>query len=211
MTPRHHPGGDLLFDYATGALGPGPRLVVAAHLGACETCRRAVAKVEAAGGVLISSLPGAAMNADALALALARIERPPSPEPSPASAPADWIAVPAEVAEAARRRRWAGPGVWVAPLAAGPGKARSYLVRMGPGVQSPRHAHRGNEYVCVLKGALRDGDRLYRRGDFALNDESVDHRPRITQDGECICLVATDDAIAPRDWLVRLLQPFLGI
>jgi putative transcriptional regulator len=212
MTPRHHPDGARLIDYATGAARPGERLVLASHLGACPVCRRAVAEAEAVGGALLAALPGAAMDPDALALALARIERPRSPSPPPPPQPADWITVPPAVLRAARDyRRWAAPGVWVAPVDTGGGPTRSYLLGVAAGMSVPRHTHRGVEMVCVLKGAFLDRDDLHGPGDFACSDETVEHRPRITPDGDCVCLVCAEGPLVPRDWVGRLFQPLVGI
>lgn len=212
MSPHHHPTEDLLLDYATGALVGGPRLVLAAHLGSCPTCARAVGEAEAVGGMLLSGLPPVELNADALALALARIERPASSTSSLVLQREDWISVPGEVLRAARdHRRWAAPGVWVASVSTGPGAARGYLLGVAAGMRVPRHTHRGQELVCVLKGAYRDGETLHRPGDFACSDEAVDHRPEITTEGECVCLVAAEGPLIPRDWVGRLFQPIVGI
>ncbi len=212
MSPHHHPTEDLLLDYATGALTGGARLVLAVHLGSCPTCARAVGEAEAVGGMLLSGLPPVALKADALALALARIERPANFTGSLIQQREDWISVPGEVLRAARdRRRWAAPGVWVASVFNGPGAARGYLLGVAAGMSVPRHTHRGQELVCVLKGAYRDGETLHRRGDFACSDEAVDHRPEITTDGECVCLVAAEGPLVPRDWVGRLFQPIVGI
>jgi putative transcriptional regulator len=212
LTPRYHPDDALLLDYATGALKGGRRLVLAGHLGACPKCRRIVEEAEAMGGALLQALSPVPMERDALSRALARIERPPPPEVSSLAPPADWIDVPGEVLRAAKQRgRWAAPGVWVAPIFRGPGKARTYLLGVGPGMSVPRHTHRGSEMVCVLKGAYVDGEMLHGPGDFARNDETVDHRPRVTSDSECVCLVAADSALVARDWVGMLFQPFVGI
>jgi putative transcriptional regulator len=211
MRPQHHPGATLLVDYGTGALERNARLVVAGHLGVCESCRRAVAETEEVGGALLAVLPPARLQPDALAIALARIERP-APVAIVPTSRSDWIAVPPEVIEAARtRRRWAAPGVWVAPVARGPGKARSYLLGIAAGMAVPRHTHRGAELICVLKGAYRDREAIHGPGDFACNDETVEHQPRTTADGECVCLVAAEGALVPRDWVGRLFQPLVGI
>jgi putative transcriptional regulator len=211
MRPQHHPAAFLLVEYGAGSLGRNARLVVAGHLGVCERCRRVVAGTEELGGALLAALPPARLQPDALALAMARIERPTS-EPAIPSSPSGWIAAPPEVIEAARRRRrWAAPGVWVAPVARGPGKSRTYLLRVAAGMGVPRHTHRGSEMVCVLKGAYRDGDALLRPGDFAYSDESVEHQPRITAEGECVCLVAAEGTLIARDWVGRIFQPFVGI
>jgi putative transcriptional regulator len=210
VTPRHHPDELLLFDYAAGALAIGSRLVVETHLGTCAVCRREVAGIEAIGGAMLSDLPPAALLPDALSLALARIERPAPGMVSPAS-PVGWIAVPAEVAAAAAHRRWAAPGVWVSPINRARRGPRSYLLGVGAGIGVPRHTHKGDEMVCVLKGAFIDGDARFEPGDFVLSDETVDHRPRITDDGECVCLISADSALVARDWIGRLFQPLVGI
>jgi len=214
MHPAHHPDHDLLIDYAAGRLATGQALVLSAHLGACAACRGDVELAEAAGGALLVDLPPADLAPDALARALARIERPhpAAVRATPPAAAADWITVPTDVVEAARRRRrWSAPGVWVAPIASGPGDLRTYLLRVGAGMSVPRHTHRGAEMVCVLKGAFVDGEETYRPGDFALSDSAIEHQPRITPDGECVCLVAAQGALIPRDWVGRLFQPFVRI
>jgi putative transcriptional regulator len=214
LTPRHHPSEDLLVDFATGALAHGARMVIAAHLGACSICSVAVAEAEAIGGALLSALPPTPLKDHALALALAQIERPPAASRPPLALTfeKDWIFVPREVLEAAQqRRRWAAPGVWVAKIGAGPDKARHYLLGVAAGMHVPRHTHRGREMVCVLQGAYRDGERLHMPGDFACNDETVDHRPQITADGDCVCLISADGRLVPRDWMGRIFQPLVSI
>lgn len=212
MTPRHHPTTERLIEYAAGSLVPERRLVVGSHLRACHACAAEAAMVEAVGGVLLDALPGASMAPDALALALARIERPEPPRPARAEAMPGWIDAPSTVVEAARRRRrWAAPGVWVAPVVGGPFGRRSYLLGIAPGVSVPRHTHRGAELVCVLKGAFEDGDAIYGPGDFCESDETVEHRPRVTGDIECVCLAAVDASLVPRDWVGRVFQPLVRI
>lgn len=214
MNLRHHPSHTFLVEHATGALDAGRALVVATHLRTCRACREEVALAEAVGGALLEALPGATMQPDALARALARIERPEPPPPPPPAVRArpDWIEVPTEVLHAAhRRRRWAAPGVWVAPVIRGPTRARTYLLGVAAGMSVPLHTHRGLEMVCVLKGAYTDGDVIHGPGDFAENDEGIEHRPKVTTDGECVCLIAADNPLVARDWVGRLFQPFVSI
>ena len=40
MTIAHHPGEELLLDYASGAAQEGVALIVAAHLCFCPACRQ---------------------------------------------------------------------------------------------------------------------------------------------------------------------------
>jgi len=211
--PRHHPSAERLIGYAAGTIAPGPHLVLATHLRACAACREEVALTESVGGALLSSLPPEAMAPDALAKALARIERPEPTRPGRA-APLrpDWIEVPSLVLEAAlRRRRWAAPGVWVAPIIGGPRGRRAYLLRVGAGMAMPLHTHRGSEMTVVLKGAFTDRGETIGPGDFVECDESVTHRPTALAGEECVCLAAVDESLIALDWMGRLFQPFVRI
>lgn len=212
-TPTRHPSEDLILDFARGALEAGRALVLRAHLGVCPECRARLRLAEAVGGALIDELPPAELAPDALAMALARLDQPPPPTTPPGRRPEDWIRVPQDVLLAAERhRRWAAPGVWVAPVSRDRRTgARSYLLGIGPGIAVPLHTHRGSELVCVLKGAYKDRGRIYREGDFAENDEAIEHQPRVTRDGECVCLIAADHALVPRNLMARVMQPFVGI
>jgi putative transcriptional regulator len=213
IQPTRHPSEALILDQARGVLEPGRALVLDAHLGACAACRETLRLAEAVGGALLAEIEPAELAPDALARAMAALVRPPPPGPRPAPQRGDWIRVPAEVAVAAeRRRRWAAPGVWVANITGNPRAGpRSYLLRVAAGMAVPRHTHKGGEYICVLKGAFEDRGVIYGPGDFSEADDSVEHRPQVTRDGECVCLAATDNSLAPRELIGRLFQPFVGI
>jgi putative transcriptional regulator len=212
--PTHHPSDETLLDFARGALSPGRSLVLRAHLGVCPACRASVRLAEAVGGALLGELAPAELAPDALDQALARIERPPAPLATPTvRAPAGWIRVPADVLIAAeRRKRWAAPGVWVAPVTRDRHTGeRSYLLGVGRGIAVPRHTHRGVEMICVLTGAYDDRGATHHPGDFAESDEAVEHKPRVTRDGECVCLIAADNALVARDLIGWIMQPLVRI
>ncbi|HEY2710240.1 MAG TPA: ChrR family anti-sigma-E factor [Caulobacteraceae bacterium] len=212
-TPTRHPSEDLILDFARGALERGRAAVIEAHLGACPACRAAVRFAEAVGGALLEELPPADLAPDALEGALARIETPPPSPGSALAAPDDWIRVPADVLDAARgNRRFSAPGVWVAAFTGTPRRgARSYLLGIDKGIAVPRHTHDGKELVCILKGAFEDRGEVYQAGDFIESDDRVEHEPRVTRDGECVCLVSVDNSLVPRSLMARLFQPFVGI
>jgi putative transcriptional regulator len=211
MTLRHHPSDERLVEHVAGALPDGHRLVIRSHVGVCAQCARTVALAEAVGGALLGSLAPAAMRQDALERVLASIERPSPAAPAPAGAPAGWIAVPDEVVLAARRStRRLLPGVWMAPVARGPGRARAYLLGLEPGLSVPRHRHRGAELTCVVKGAFVDGEALFGPGDFVETDGAGAHGPRVAGDGECVCLIACEGPLVGVGWLGRLLIPLMG-
>jgi putative transcriptional regulator len=210
MSPRFHPSDDRLWEHAAGSLLPGRDLVISAHIANCETCRAERETREAIGGALIDELAPVPLAAGALERALAGLDRPEAA--AGPTLPDDWIgfAAPA-VAEAWRRRRWAAPGVWVAPVIRGPGKVRTYLLRVGPGMSVPKHRHKGAEFVTVMKGAFDDRGECIGPGDFTERDDAVTHEPRVVGDEECVCLVCTDAPLVPLDWVGKFFQPFVRI
>ena len=211
--PRLHPSDEMIFDYARGALDAGRALVVETHIGACAACRTGARIAEAVGGALLTELPPTPMAPDALERALASLERPAPASSAPARGPSDWIDVPPAVLDAYRtRKRWAAPGVWVATVSHDrrSGK-RTYLLGIGANIAVPRHSHRGRELTCVLKGAFADGPTVHAAGDFVECDEAIEHQPKTTADGECVCLIAVDHRLVPRSWMAHVLQPFVGI
>ncbi len=211
--PRFHPSSDLILDYARGGLEPGRALVLNAHFGACAECAETLRVAEAVGGALLAETAPVEMSDGALDRALAMLDQPPVPEPVSPDPREDWIRVAPEVLTAAlKRKRWAAPGVWVATVSHDrKSGARTYLLGVGANIAVPRHSHRGQELVCVLKGAFRDGEAVHAAGDFSMNDEDIEHTPKTTQDGECVCLISADHRLVPRGWQARVLQPFVGI
>ncbi|MEL6266476.1 MAG: ChrR family anti-sigma-E factor [Pseudomonadota bacterium] len=69
------------------------------------------------------------------------------------------------------------------------------LLRARPGASIPQHTHEGTELTLVLSGQLEDQGMTYRRGDVAVCTEDDDHRPRITGEATCICLVVMDGSL----------------
>jgi putative transcriptional regulator len=211
--PRFHPSSELILDYARGALDSGRALVLNAHFGACPECSANLRVAEAVGGALLAETPPAAMSDGALERTLAMLGAPPEPTPPAPDPREDWIRVAPEVMTAAlKRKRWAAPGVWVATVTHDrKSGARTYLLGVGANIAVPRHTHRGEELICVLKGAFQDGETVHAAGDFSLNDEEIEHTPKTTRDGECVCLIAADHRLVPRGWQARILQPLVGI
>ena len=112
----------------------------------------------------------------------------------------------------AKRRRWAAPGVWVAQISRDRASGRStYLLRVAAGMSVPPHGHRGTEMTVILKGAFEDRGEIFAAGDFAEVAGEVEHQPKVTRDGECICLICADAPLIPRDWVGRIFQPFVRI
>jgi putative transcriptional regulator len=75
------------------------------------------------------------------------------------------------------------------------------FLRCRPGKAIPAHTHQGIEAVLVLQGGFHDADGNYVRGDLAVADGTVDHRPVAHGPQECVIFMVLG---AP----VKLTGPF---
>ena len=211
MTPHHHIADDLLLDYATGSLAEGWSLAVATHLALCPECRRRLGAAEAAGGQLLQTL-NLALAPDSWTAVRARLGAPENPaasQPKVAVLPKplrDYVGDLDTI-------RWKPIGTAGAQfrIKTADSKTQVRLLRIPAGQPVPEHSHRGRELTVVLAGAFRDGDLLFARGDIEDANEETQHIPTATPEADCVCLAVTDAPLRFTSWLVRLVQPVLGI
>jgi putative transcriptional regulator len=216
MTIQHHPDDSRLAAFAAGTLDIGEHVAIATHLVACERCRRFVRAMESVGGTVLENMPPAPMSADAvtrLAARLAEPGQPPAAEPPPPEPSPVVPGLPMFV-----RRYRMGHWQWVAPKVhlrrielPVPSQTRVFLLRSGPGTKMLQHSHTGTEMTCVLSGAFEHEGGYFGPGDFDLGDETVDHRPLVTEQEDCICLVAMQGDLLLKGLLGRMMQPFIRL
>lgn len=199
MNLRFHPESATLLSYAAGALPQSIAILVGAHVEMCRACRAELGTVGALAGAAFSCAPVEEVDDDAFARLTARLEgeAPPSPIPRRGGATAD---LPGPLA------RFVGGGTkaiaWreVLPgiehcryiLASERGESALRLLRARPGREIPDHAHSGQEVTLVLHGALGDGGRVYRAGEFCDLDDTTTHNPKVHGREMCICAIAEE-------------------
>lgn len=84
------------------------------------------------------------------------------------------------------------------------------LLWIKPGRKMPSHTHEGSEITLVLDGAFSDVNGRYGRGDIAIADDSIDHRPIAENDRPCICFAVTDAPLKLTGSYTQLFSDFLG-
>jgi putative transcriptional regulator len=219
VTIPKHPSDETLMRFAAGRLGAGLRLVAAIHLESCPRCRERVRLFEAAGGALLDRLPPQSVPPSQLAEIFARIavEAPAPIAPHPvqkARSLENGFVLPAALAD-----HEIGPWRFVHPslrwarvrLADAPDE-RVVLLKIAAGHAAPAHGHRGVELTQVLYGSFSDMRGAYGPGDLVeADDEIVDHEPRVSPDGECLCIAAVEFPLRINSFIGRLFQPLMGI
>ena len=66
------------------------------------------------------------------------------------------------------------------------------LIKMDPGVSVPLHSHGGKEYILVLEGSFCDEYGKYSRGDIQINDQKIKHTPIASKYTGCVCMSITE-------------------
>lgn len=217
---RHHLSDDLLSSYAAGTLGEGWSIAVASHLALCPACRARLEGFEQLGGHMIDRLP-ADNNVDsawdsiksritceggepALPVKRTAIARDATvlPEPLRSYVGGDLSDV-----------KWKslGRGAYHLPIKTGDSETSVRLLRIPAGKPVPEHGHGGRELTLVLSGSFTDETDSYGRGDIEDADSELVHQPIASPQADCICLAVTDAPLKFRSWVVRLVQPLLGI
>jgi len=97
------------------------------------------------------------------------------------------------------------PGLKEVKIEDRPGCEASMLwIRAGRAM--PSHTHPGIEATLVLKGSFEDATGIYTRGDMAVVDSDVDHKPVAGADEDCICFAVSEGPARLTGPIARLFQ-----
>jgi putative transcriptional regulator len=217
MTVMHHPSPSWLLDYAAGNASPLFEAVLRAHTAICAECRQHIAFAERLGGDLLAGIDGVAgsLSPDDICDNYEQLAGDGKPALRADESGLDGgiekiVATYLNSSLDALPWRRIGGGLALCRLAQRD-NAHMWMLRGGPGMVLPEHTHAGSELTLVLKGAYFCGSTIFRPGDIEEADETTEHQPVITRDGECICLAVTEGRLKFKRWLPRIAQPFFGI
>ena len=218
MTIRHHLSDDLLVSYAAGSLAEGWSLAVATHLALCPECRKRLALAEDIGGELLDTAKASDDVTSSWEAVRRRLAEPVAAEaPRAASGGRREGGLPEPLRSYlggdidTLRWRSLGRGAYQIRIPTADSETQVRLLRIPAGKPVPEHGHGGRELTLVLTGSFADGDDLFARGDIEDADASLTHQPIATPGEDCICLAVTDAPLRFRSWIVRAIQPILGI
>ncbi|MCB2054836.1 MAG: ChrR family anti-sigma-E factor [Geminicoccaceae bacterium] len=209
---------ELIFAHAAGRLPPAVHLLVDAHLQLAPASRDLHARYEELGGVLFEQIEPEAVSRDLFDRLQRRLDGEATRSDVAAPHACDgadglpvalWPLVPQGL-DALPWRRFRHVAQVEFPGFADDG-LRLGMVALKAGRGVPRHTHEGPELTLVLRGAFVDARDRYGRGDVAIADPSVDHRPIATPEEDCLCLTVTAGAIRLTGPLGRLLDPFVRL
>ena len=205
---------DLMAQYASGTLGHGMAVLMASYVTLSSEARARLSNLERLNGVLLDDAEQVSVSNDMLANLQARLDDAPAePEPVSVQSNDDLPAPLRAVLDAPIEQagwKFAYPGVKQLSLPIGDRGEQVKLLKIKPGKATPRHSHQGIEATLVLRGAFSDGKRLYERGDLAIANEDILHRPRAQGDEDCICLAVTDGALFFKHGVLGTVKDFFA-
>lgn len=202
--------------FSAGHLANALGVMIACHLENCGQCRKRAAVFNELGGEILRETAPEPVGGDVLQGLLARLETPVEadtegagqggisdpriPRPLRRFVPAafdglDWSGLSRSIRE------------YRLPISDERYTAKFY--RIAAGSELPEHTHRGNEFTLVLEGSFSDYQDEYHPGDFILADSHKTHRPRASDDCDCICFAVLDAPVKLTGLLGRLINPFL--
>jgi putative transcriptional regulator len=201
----------LLASYAAGRLNRPMHALIDAHLGINPRNRSYVSALEAVVARQIEEEAGVALRRrDAMLSAILGSAVPAQPAAVRQLRPA------VDVLPAALRGyighslgdvpwRTVMPGVREFHVEGEAGEdATLYWIRAGKAM--PSHTHDGAEVTLVLQGGFTDLTGHYRRGDVAVADHELDHKPVADDDADCICFAVTDAPLRLTGPVGRIVQ-----
>lgn len=207
---------EWIVGYAAGTLNEGQSLIVASHLSYHDALQERMHDAEAIGGAMLHNMDKADVSPatrDAVLAQLDEIE----PESVPEVSHRRVGDVPLVLADYLQTDldqldwRFLGPGMKHARIWTGMGAERVWMFKGDAGRVVAEHGHTGDEMTLVLTGGFSAQGTAFQPGDMETADLETVHQPIIDADGECICLVYTEAPMRPKNPLVRLVQPLIGI
>jgi putative transcriptional regulator len=80
------------------------------------------------------------------------------------------------------------------------------LLWIKAGRAMPSHTHAGIEATLVLQGSFSDNLSYFARGDMAVVDSSIDHKPVAGSDEDCICFAVSEGPVHLTGPLARIFN-----
>lgn len=212
---------ELLVEYAAGALGRASALLVATQCAMKPEVNQRVRELELIAGALLEHCDGEdGVSAGPAGLderLVASFQSEDAAPPVAREIDPEFAGIPAPLRAALAgeppdaRWRMVMPGMTERLLPhVSDARGRAKLIRLKAGSAIPEHGHVGREITLVLDGAYYDEYGFYEPGSISVVDDSVDHRPMVGKERDCICLAVEEGRLIVRRPLRELLRYFFG-
>jgi len=199
----------LLASYCVGALDKPTHALVASHLLLSPVNRRFVSALEElAAGEVERLAPSPLSDRDERRAAIFASAVPHTVPSSSSVLPAPLLRiVGSDIPDLKWRKKL--PGVREYRISESD-RGEASLLWIEAGRRIPSHTHDGSEVTLVLAGAFSDVTGRYGRGDIAIAEADLDHRPLTGEGDDCLCFAVTDAPLRLTGPVGRILDHFFG-
>lgn len=215
MIIKHHLNEQLLMGYAAGILPEAFSLVIATQVSISDEARARLESYEAIGGGMLEDSDIEEISPNALDLIFKKIEKSKSTIKTKTPAMVEGIfpePLKKYAGDELNSIKWKNIGRGVKQSILKTDKnASARLLYIPAGTAMPNHGHNGLEMTLVLEGSFYDKNDHFKRGDIEIGDQELHHKPTASNDGPCICLIASDAPLKFKSILPRILQLFFKI
>ena len=204
----------LLAAYSAGSLDPSLHALVASHLILRPESRHFVAALEDMAGMELESVePAPLSDREKRLAAIFAAEPAQRKEVAPLVAGSDILPSPLRhyLGRGFNDIRWRTkiPGVKEFRIE-DKGRGDASLLWVRAGRRMPSHTHEGSEVTLVLQGGFSDVTGHYGRGDIAIAEADLDHKPIADEGKDCICFAVTDAPLHLTGPFGRVLEHLFG-
>ncbi|MFK7763459.1 MAG: ChrR family anti-sigma-E factor [Roseobacter sp.] len=212
---NHHLNDAVMMAYSAGTLPEAFNLIVAAHISLCDSCRARAESFDALGGELLDNSTDAEITGQCFSNTMDLIEGGPVIDVANLARSATGV-LPGPIQDYVGGDldsvKWKpiGMGVKQAILTTSK-EATARLLLIPAGTAMPDHGHHGTEMTLVLKGAFKDDDGYFARGDLEVADSDLHHMPVADIHEDCVCLAVADAPLQFDRLIPRIAQRFLRI
>jgi len=212
---NHHIDTTTLLEYSTGALQEPVAVLTATHLALCPDCRQTSEMLDHAGGGLLEAANEATIDPGTRDAVFAALDDDGDESATASPAPALDLMIPVPLRNYLQGRvdtlefRRIAPGLEAIDLLEDHEGYTTRLLRIAAGKGMPMHTHTGDEMTLVLDGGFSDESGSYHRGDVAIADGTVEHRPVADPGVDCVCLTVSAAPVRLTGLFGRMLNPFV--
>lgn len=216
---KYHPDENMLAEYVAGSLDKALAIAVKTHICFCQECANRIKAFQLVGAAMFcpnGDTKTAADNKEKLAgdfeKLMAKIQTRAEPIAVAASSRPATSSLPPIVEKLLPQGEipWhrVSPSLRQCNLSAGQSRYEVSLYKIRRGGKVTEHDHRGREITIVLQGAFSDESGNYEVGDFITQLPGQRHRPRASEDRDCLCFAVVEAPIKLTG-LASVLNPFV--
>jgi len=225
---HHHPSDNTLLEFSAGNLPSAVALCVSTHLSHCPECKNKVSEYNVLGGSFLKNTAKSEPVKFSFDQLMQRIEDDQNEAdnalPQELSISKEKVKTAFENSNRVNEKvitkllksnepltwRKVSKSLHEAVLKTGQSSHEVCFHKIKKGGKVVEHDHKGVEITVVLEGSFSDESGTYKSGDYIEMQPGNIHKPRATQDSDCLCLTVVEAPVRLTGIVGKLVNPFIS-